>query len=166
MTAFDYIVLTILIASIIISVVRGLVKEVLSLLAWIAAFVVANTYAAQMAALLPESVASMMPGAMTRLIVGFVILFMGTLLLGGLVNLAIRQLIRAAGLSFADHGLGGLFGLARGSVLVLTGVILSGLTALPQQAVWRDALLSPMAETAVRTIKPMLPPDWARHVRF
>lgn len=166
MTLFDYIVLTVLIASIIVSVVRGLVKEILSLLAWIAAFVVANTYGTQMAAMLPESFSNMLPGPMPRLIAGFAILFLGTLLLGGLVNMAIGHLIRAAGLSLADRGLGGLFGLARGLVLVLAGVILAGLTSLPQQPVWRDALLSPLAETGVRIIKPALPPDWARHVRF
>jgi len=165
-TLFDYIVLTILTASIIISVLRGLVKEVLSLLAWVAAFVVANTYAPQMAALLPDAFSDMLPGPMPRLIAGFAILFFGTLLLVGFVNMAIGQLIRAAGLSLADRGLGGLFGLARGVLLVLAGVILAGLTEIPKQAVWRDALLSPLAETAVRTIKPMLPPNWAQHVHY
>ena len=166
MTLFDYIVLTILIASVIVSTVRGLVKEVLSLMAWIAAFVVANGYASEMAAMLPDGFTSMLPGSLTKLIVGFVILFVATLFLGALINLAIGALIRAACLSFADRGLGGLFGFARGTVVVLTLVILAGLTALPQQPFWREALFSPLAETAVRTIKPMLPPDWAHHVHF
>lgn len=166
MTVFDYIVLTVLVASVIISTVRGLVKEILSLIAWAAAFFVANTWAAQMAAMLPEGLTAWMPGAMTKLIVGFVILFIGTLLVAGLVNMAVGHLIKAAGLTLADRGLGGLFGLARGTLLVLTGVILAGLTSLPQQPLWREALLSPLAETAVRTIKPMLPADWARHVHF
>jgi len=165
-TLFDYIVLTVLTASIVISVVRGLVKEILSLLAWVVAFVVANAYSTQMAAMLPAGFSNVLPGPMPRLIAGFAILFLGTLLLAGLVNMAIGHLIRAAGLSVADRGLGGLFGLARGLVLVLAGVILAGLTSLPQQPVWRDALLSPLAETGVRIIKPALPPDWARHVRF
>ncbi len=166
MTLFDYLVLTILVTSVIISTVRGLVKEVLSLLAWAAAFVVANTWAADMAALLPQSWTSMLPGSMTKLILGFIILFIGTLLLCGLVNLAIGHLIKAIGLTLADRGLGGLFGLARGALLVLSGVILAGLTTLPQQPVWRDALLSPLCETAVRTIKPVLPSEWASYVHF
>ncbi len=165
-TVFDYIVLIILITSIIISTVRGLVKEVLSLLAWVAAFIVANTYAPQMAAMLPEGLAGLLPGAITKLIAGFAILFLGTLFIGALINVAIGHLIRVAGLTFADRGLGGLFGLARGLVLVLTGVILAGLTTFPKQPFWREALFSPLAETAVRTLKPMLPPDWARHVHF
>jgi len=165
-TLFDYVVLTILVASVVISVVRGLVKEVLSLGAWFAAFVVANAFAAQMAAWLPAAVLRLLPGDVARLIAGFVILFIGTLLLASLVNVAIGQLIKAAGLTLADRGLGGLFGLARGGLLVLALVILAGLTAMPQQPFWRDALLSPLAETAVRTLKPVLPPEWARHVHF
>ena len=166
MTAFDYVVLTILAASILISVLRGLVKEILSLAAWIAAFVVANQFAAPMAAALPNFVPDAVPGGTVRLMAGFGILFIGTLLLGALINLAIGQLITALGLKVVDRGMGGLFGLARGIVIVLTLVILAGLTQLPRQAVWRDALLSPMAESAARTIKPWLPDDWARHVHF
>ena len=162
MTAFDYVVLTILIASIVVSVFRGLVKEVLSLAAWLAAFLVANRFGADLAALLPEAV----PAGTLRLVIGFVLLFIGTLLLASLVNTAIAHIISAAGLKVVDRGLGGLFGLARGVVIVMTGVVLAGLTDLPSQPVWRDALLSGVGESAVRAVKPLLPDDFARHVNF
>jgi membrane protein required for colicin V production len=162
MTAFDYVVLTILVASIVISVLRGLVKEILSLLVWLAAFVVANRYGAAMATLLPDAV----PAGTMRLVVGFAILFIGTMLLGSLVNLAIAHIIRASGLQIVDRGLGGVFGLARGVLIVMTLVILAGLTDLPRQPVWREAVLSPIAESAVRTVKPWLPNEWARRVNF
>jgi membrane protein required for colicin V production len=162
MTAFDYVVITILVASTAISVIRGLVKEVLSLLAWLAAFVVANRYGADMAAALPDAV----PAGTIRLVAGFAILFIGTVLIGALVNLAIAHIIRALGLKIVDRGLGGVFGLARGVLIVLTLVILAGLTDLPHRPVWRDAVLADVAESAVRTIKPWLPDEWARHVQF
>lgn len=162
MTAFDYVVAIILVASIVVSVLRGLVKEILSLAAWVAAFVVANRYGAEMAELLPDAV----PDGTLRLVAGFLILFIGTLILGGLVNWAVAHIIAASGLKIVDRGLGGLFGLARGVLIVATLVILAGLTDLPKQPVWRDALLSPLAEGAVRAIKPWLPPAWADHVRF
>ena len=162
MTAFDYVVLTILVASIVVSVFRGLVREVLSLVAWLAAFFVANRYAADMAALLPAAV----PAGTLRLVIGFVLLFIGTLLLASLVNAAIAHIISAAGLKVVDRGLGGLFGLARGVVIVMTGVVLAGLTDLPSQPVWREALLSGVSESAVRAVKPLLPDDFARHVNF
>lgn len=162
MTVFDYLVLVVLVCSIVISTLRGLVKEILSLLSWIVSFVVANAYSEALAALLP----AIFVGTMTRLIVAFLVLFIGTRLLMGLVSMAIDMLVRAAGLTLADRGLGGLFGLARGLVLVLAAVLLCGMTAIPQQPFWQQALFSPLAETAARTVKPYLPGDFAQHVHF
>jgi membrane protein required for colicin V production len=161
-TIFDYLVLFVLISSVVISTLRGLVKEILSLLGWVVAFVVANVYGAQLAPLLPE----LIPGATARLIVAFIALFLGVRILMGLLTLAVGALVEATGLSLADRGLGGLFGLARGIVIVLAAVILCGMTSIPQQAFWKDALLSPMAETGARTVKPFLPAALAQHVRF
>jgi membrane protein required for colicin V production len=161
-TIFDYLVLFILIASVVISTLRGLVKEILSLVGWVAAFVVANAFGAKLAPMLP----SVFPGETVRLIVAFIALFLGVRVLMGLLSLAIGALIDATGLTLADRGLGGLFGLGRGIVIVLAGVILCGMTSIPQQAFWKDALLSPMAETGARTVKPFLPAALAQHVQF
>jgi membrane protein required for colicin V production len=161
-TIFDYVVLFILIASVVISTMRGLVKEILSLVGWVAAFVVANAFGAQLAPMLP----SVVPGEAVRMIVAYIALFLGVRVLMGLLALAIAALIDAAGLSLADRGLGGLFGLGRGIVIVLAGVILCGMTSIPQQAFWKNALLAPMAETGARTVKPFLPAAFAQHVQF
>jgi len=161
-TIFDYLVLFILISSVVISTMRGLVKEILSLVGWIAAFVVANAFGAKLAPMLP----SVIPGETVKLIVAFIALFLGVRVLMGLLSLAIGALIEATGLSLADRGLGGLFGLGRGIVIVLAGVILCGMTSIPQQAFWKDALLSPIAETGASTVKPFLPAALAQHVQF
>jgi membrane protein required for colicin V production len=161
-TIFDYLVLFILVSSVVISTMRGLVKEILSLVGWVAAFVVANAFGAKLAPMLP----SVIPGEAVRMIVAYIVLFLGVRVLMGLLALAIGALIEASGLSLADRGLGGLFGLGRGIVIVLAGVILCGMTSIPQQAFWKDALLSPMAETGARTVKPFLPAAFAQHVQF
>ena len=162
MTIFDYLVLFVLLASIVISTLRGLVKEILSLVSWVVAFVVANAYGAALAPMLP----SMIPGDAVRLMVAFVALFLGVRVLMGLLSLALEALVKASGLSLADRGLGGLFGLARGIVIVLFAVILCGMTTIPQQDFWKNALLSPMAETGARTVKPFLPAALTQHVHF
>jgi membrane protein required for colicin V production len=162
MTWFDAVVLTVLVASVITSVIRGLVREILSLIGWIAAFVVANAFASWMAGLLPAVVV----GGALRLFLGFAILFVATLIVAALVASAIHHLIRASGLVLADRGLGGVFGLLRGVLIVLTAVILAGLTNLPKQAFWRESFSAPIAEQTVRSIKPLLPPEWAEHVHY
>lgn len=162
MTIFDYLVLFVLICSIVISMLRGLVKEVFSLAGWIVAFIVANAYAEALAQLLPD----MVPGNTTRLIVGFIVLFIGVRILVGLLTMALNEVVKAAGLTLADRGLGGLFGLARGLLIVLAAVLLCGMTGIPQQDFWKEALFSPLAETAAHTVKPFLPDDFAQHIQF
>lgn len=162
MTIFDYLVLFVLVCSVVISTLRGLVKEILSLLSWIVSFMVANAYGQDLAKMLPD----MIPGSATRLIVAFLALFIGMRLLMALLSMAIDAAIKASGLTLADRGLGGLFGLGRGLVIVLATVLLCGMTAIPKQRFWREAVLSPLAETAARTVKPFLPGEFARHVQF
>ncbi len=162
MTAFDYLVILILLCSIVISTFRGLVREVLSLVSWVVAFVVANAYGESLSTLLPE----MVPGVLTRLIVAFVVLFIGVRILMSLVIMTVETGIRAAGLTVMDRGLGGLFGLARGALIVITVVILCGLTAIPRQPVWTEALLSPLAVTAANTILPYLPGELSNRIKF
>lgn len=162
MTIFDFLVLFVLICSIIISTFRGLVKEVLSLVSWIAAFVVANAYGEDLASMLPD----MISGNMMRLIVAFIALFLGVRLLMVLLSLAVEAMVKAGGLTVADRGLGGLFGLGRGIIIVLAVVLLCGMTSIPKQAFWKEALLSPLAETLALTVRPFLPGDIARHVNF
>ncbi|WP_423679499.1 MULTISPECIES: CvpA family protein [unclassified Undibacterium] len=162
MTLFDYVVLVILISSIVISTMRGLIKEILSLVSWVVAFVVANAYSETLAEWLP----AVFPGQIIRLIVAFLLLFIGVRLLMALVMMAVDAVIKASGLSLADRGLGGLFGLARGCVLVLAAVLVCGMTSMPQQAFWKNALFSPLAETAARTVIPFLPASVSDHVRF
>lgn len=174
MTIFDYLVLFVLGASVIISMVRGLVKEVLSLAGWVVAFVVANAYAAQLAALLPDILPGVLPdsgaasgeGGVLQLILAFIALFIGTRILMGLLSMVLGALLDAGGLSLFDRALGAVFGLGRGLVIVLAAVILSGMTALPQQDFWKDALLSPYAETGARMVKDYLPAAFAQHVNF
>lgn len=162
MTIFDYLVLFVLICSIVVSTMRGLVKEMLSLLGWIVSLVVANAYSDTLAGLLPDVI----PGHVTRLIVAFISLFIGVRLLMMLLTMAVDAVVKAGGLTVADRGLGGLFGLARGLVIVLAVVLVCGMTAIPQQNFWKNALLSPLAETAARTVKPFLPDNIARYVKF
>ncbi|MGV7209229.1 CvpA family protein [Oxalobacteraceae bacterium A2-2] len=162
MTLFDYLVLFVLVTSVIISTMRGVVREVLSLLSWVVAFVAANAYSPQLAAMLPAAI----PGEAIRLMVAFVAMFFGVRILMGLLGMAVGALIEAGGLSLVDRGLGAFFGLGKGLVIVLAAVILCGMTSLPKQAFWRDAVLSPFAESGARAVKPWLPAALAQHVNF
>jgi membrane protein required for colicin V production len=161
-TIFDYLVLLVLACSVIISTLRGLVKEVLSLASWLVALLVANTYGEALAEMLPE----MIPGELTRLIVAFIALFIGTRLLMALVSRAVSEVVKVSGLSLLDRALGSLFGVARGLLIVVAVVLLCGTTSIPQQAFWKDAVLSARAVELAEFVKPHLPEQFAQHVSF
>ena len=161
MTLFDYVVLFVLACSIIVSVMRGIVKEMLSLAGWVAALIVANAYAEALGEML-----SALPGHAARLIVAFIALVIGVKLLAWLLTMAIEALVEASGLTLLDRGLGVVFGLARGVVIVLAAVLVCGMTAIPQQGFWKNAVLSPMAESGARAALPYLPGHIAKYVKF
>ena len=162
MTAFDYLVLFILGCSVLIGMLRGLVREVVSLVGWIAAFLLASTWSEPLAAMLPEVVA----GSTVRLIVAFVAIFIGVKLLAMLLAITLEAVLKASGLAGVDRSLGSLFGLARGAVIVLAVALVCGTTALPQQAFWKNAALRPLVESAARSALPLLPGQFGEHVKF
>jgi len=162
MTAFYYAVLAILGLSVIVSVWRGAVREVLALASWVAAFVAAQTYAAPVAAYLPDSVANVS----LRLLGGFIIVFLVVFLVTALLAIVISKLVRAAGLGPVDRGLGAIFGLVRGILVVLTLVLLCGLTAVPRVPAWREAMLSPPLEAVAVSVKLFLPDELSRRISY
>jgi len=162
MTVFDYAVLAIVGLSILLSVIRGLVREILALLAWVVAFVIANLFGGKLAELLPTAI----PGEELRLLAGFVGIFFVVLLLMGLVAKVVSGLVKSAGLAAEDRILGGVFGLARGALIVLVLVLLAGLTSLPKRPVWRDAVLSPPLEALALSVKIWLPGDLSRRISY
>jgi len=162
MTIFDYVVLAILLVSIVVSVLRGLVREILSLLGWIAAFVLASLFAGDVAKLLEPTLDANGLGQ----IAAFLLILVVVALLSSIISWGIMKAIAAAGMSLADRGLGGLFGLARGMLIVVALALVCGMTRMPQEPYWKGALLSPLVETMVETVKPFLPADIAGRVKF
>ena len=162
MTVFDYAVLTIVAFSILLSVIRGLVREVLALLAWAVGFIVAALFAADLAALLPPEV----PDERLRLLLAFAGVFLAVLLLMSLLAMVASKLVKSAGLGVEDRVLGGAFGLARGLLVVMVLVLLGGLTSLPRQPVWREAVLSGPLEALAGYVKLWLPAAFAQRISY
>ena len=162
MTGFDYAVLAIVGISVLLSIIHGFVRELLALASWIVAFLAAQNYAADFSPLLPAAITS---GSL-RLLAAFLALFLTVLLLMTLVANLVSSVFRRAGLGPGDRALGAVFGLVRGFAIVMVLVLLAGLTALPRQPVWRDAMLSAPLEVLANTIKVWLPYGLSRHINY
>lgn len=162
MTWFDYAVLTIIGISVVVSIIRGMVREVLALASWIIAFVVAQQYALNVAPYLPAAI----PNESLRLLAGFLIVFLSVLLVMALLTIALLGLVRSAGLGWIDRGLGAAFGVARGVVIVLVIVLLAGLTTLPRHQQWRHAMFSAPLEALANGVKIWLPYGLSQRIKY
>jgi membrane protein required for colicin V production len=162
MTIFDYAVLAILVLSILLSMVRGVVRELLSLAGWVIAFMVASSFAAAFSPMLPSAII----GDQFRGVLAFASIFLSALLAMGLLTMLISALVKTAGLGFADRFMGSLFGFARGMLVVLLAVLAAGFTTVPQEPFWKKAMLSAPLETVAMMIIPWLPQDVTRHINY
>ena len=162
MTLFDYAVLIIIGLSVLLGVIRGLVREVLSLAAWVVAFVASSLFGGWLADALPAEMGTVE----LRLLAGYGGVFLVALVLMSIAAMLASKLVKAAGLGVEDRVLGVLFGAARGMLVVMGLVLLAGLTALPKQAAWRGALLSAPLETLAAQVKQWLPDYLSQRIRY
>jgi membrane protein required for colicin V production len=162
MTLLDHAVLAIAGFSMLLGFLRGLTREVIVLASWAVAFVVAGAWGADMARVLEPQIAD----ASWRALAAFVALFFVTLIVINVIALLAAKLVKSAGLGMEDRLLGALFGLARGFLVVVGLVMLAGLTPLPRQPVWKDAMLAAPLERMAALFSTWLPQDWAKHIKF
>lgn len=154
MTAFDFALLGVLGVSTVLGMWRGLIKELLSLVAFGLAFLAAVWWGPRVAGV---SYLNWVQHDYLRLGIAYAALFVATLLCVGLANVALSAMIKSTGLSPADRGLGGLFGLVRGALLVLVVVVIAGYTPLPQEAWWKQAMFSQQMVGVVQELKRRVP---------
>ncbi len=162
MTSFDYVVLTIIGLSIILSVMRGLLREVLAIMGWVAAFYVAKAYADELLPMMPADI----PTEPLRILAAFLVLFLATLLVTSLLAIALSAIFKKIGLGWLNRLLGAAFGLVRGVLIVCIVVFLAGLTDIPKDIRWRNAMFSAPTEALVISMLPWIPISIAKHVKY
>lgn len=162
MTIFDYIVITIISFSALLSVTRGLVFEIVSLLAWVIAFFVASRYSIDVAPLLSDWIVD----ESVRMLIAFSVTFFATIIVTMLVSKLLSLLVKGIGLGLIDRMLGALFGIVRGVVMILFLVIAAGFTPLPQQPFWQEAVLSEPLEIIAADVVPWLPEKFKELINF
>lgn len=162
MTVFDYITLGVIGVSLIFGLWRGVVSEVIGLVAWGVGIAAAILYGGTAG----DALFTGLHDPAIRTLAGCVLIFVGVLLAMALLRLAVRRMVQALGLSVSDRLLGMLFGLLRGVLVMMVLVALGGLTSAPTQAWWRNAMFSGPLETAVMLARPVLPDDLAKRIRF
>jgi len=139
MSVVDWIIIALVSLSTLISIKRGFVKEALSLVTWVSAFIIARLFGSQFSVLLVDYIDS----PSMRLVVAFGVLFVATLIVGAMISHLIGELVRLTGLSGTDRMFGMIFGLARGLLVLVVGISLIRLTPLTDDDWWQESLLIP-----------------------
>lgn len=158
----DYFILAIITVSALLSLWRGFIKEALSLVTWVAALWVAMLFFDDLARYLAQWIET----RSIRGAVAFAVIFVGTVIAGGIVNFMVGKLVEKSGLSATDRALGVLFGVARGVVIVSVLVMLAGLTAVPQDAWWSESLLLVHFQDMAMWLRSFLPASIAENIQF
>lgn len=136
----DWIIVAIVAISGLISLWRGFVREALSLVIWMAAISIALFFSDMLSAHLSVWIGT----PSLRKVASFVLLFVATLIVGGIVSHIIAALVKMTGLTGTDRVLGMVFGVARGLLVVLALLILvPPIVPINQDAWWIESSLIP-----------------------
>ncbi len=146
--------------SVLVGLWRGFVFEIVSLLGWLVAFVIANAAGPLLADYIPLGDAN----SSTRLWVAYVLVFVVLLLTCTLLARMLRALVAATPLSFVDHLLGGVFGVVRGALVLVVVALLVLLSPYATSAPWKNAHGSLWLGLALEGLKPVLPQSLNLHI--
>ena len=162
MAMFDMLALGVVFICIVLSMMRGVIAELLGLLTWIVALLVAKIFAVSFAQF---ALTSIQPEAFS-VVVGFVLLFVAAWLAQYFLRSLLTNAVSAVGLGSINRLFGGLFGAAKGIIIVTISVLVCAFTDLPKTDGWRTALSAPYFEALAIVAVPYLPPVMADQIKY
>jgi len=162
MTWIDFVIIGVIFISCFISLIRGFVREALSLASWIISFLIAWNLHGGFARFFQTSIES----TNLRLIVAFFILFVLSLVMFTVVNFFAGKMVQRTGLTGVDRVIGVIFGFMRGILLITALVALAGLTHLPRTQFWTDSLFLVQFQAVAVWLTGFLPADVAKNFAF
>lgn len=154
MTVVDVVIIFVIVLSAIFGLLRGFMKESISLAKWIIATWIAATFAPKLAPMLPAAIES----EAVRQAISFASLFILVFLLGTLIAHLVTRLLIKTGLTSVDRVLGVGFGIIRGALIIIIFVIVGGhFPQLPQQDWWQQSIMLDRFENIVIWIQDYIP---------
>lgn len=162
MSWIDYAILGIVGVSALIGLSRGLLREVISLSAWVMAYWLSTRLAEPIADVFRTSLES----DTLRLASAYAGVFIGVLILGAVINHLVSRFVDATGFSGTDRTLGVAFGIARGVAILTIFVLLAGMTTLPRDDWWRQSVFLERIEPLAVWVRDRLPASLAGSIHF
>ena len=167
-------IVIILLISIAVAIFRGFVKEAVSLASWIAAIWLAITFSHQVALFLPASIdeaslslsQSEVEVSKLRVGIAFVLIVIGTLIAGALLNYILSHFTENRAIKGIDRLLGGFFGFFRGSVIIVLLILAASYTNFPLSDTWKSSQVLPPFEALAKKAIEIMPPEFSKYFSF
>ena len=160
LVAYDWICVAVLLASLLLGAWRGLVYEVMSVLGWVASFILAQMFAGTLAGHVPMASAT----EEVRYAIAFVVLFVLGAFVGGLLASLVRRMANAIGLRPVDRTLGAAFGVLRGVMLLLVVAVVVNMTSLREGTWWQESFSAKLSTDVLGQLKPVLPETFRNYL--
>ena len=157
----DIALLAVFLLSVLVGLWRGFVFEIVSLLGWLVAFIIANSAGPFLADRVPLD--SVSPQA--RLWIAYIVVFVLVLVTCTLLARMLRALVSATPLSFVDHLLGGVFGVVRGALILVVVATLVALSPYADSTTWKSSHGALWLGLALEGLKPVLPQSLNVHIK-
>ncbi len=138
MNEVDAVAIVIVALSCLFGLWRGFVKEVLSLVTWVAALALSRLYSGVLA----DAMVNLIDNEAARLVAGFALIFIVVMMLGTFINHMLTKLLTLTGLKVADRVFGGVFGIARGAVITVVIMFVVG-PFVAETERWQQSQLVP-----------------------
>ncbi|WP_297187239.1 CvpA family protein [uncultured Porticoccus sp.] len=134
----DWAIIAVLGFSVLISAVRGFIKEALSLVIWLAAAIIASIFHDELALWLVDLIST----PSLRMLTAWITLFIVVLIIGGICSYLLGKLVEATGLTGTDRLLGVLFGLTRGLIIIMVVLlVLTEILPVTEDLWWQESRL-------------------------
>ncbi|MCH9769292.1 MAG: CvpA family protein [Gammaproteobacteria bacterium] len=156
---FDFVIIGIALFSIIISFFRGFLREVISLIVWILAFILALKFAP----IFSQQLTGLIDGENLRYLLAFGIIFVVVIIVGAVFNLVVKSIVSKVGFGALDKLLGIIFGFARGVFVVAIIIMFIDVSSLSKHSWYTESDLVPQFKPLVVWLDKLLP-DKFQHI--
>ena len=162
LSAYDWIAVLVVLLSMGIGLLRGVIKEIASLVSWAGAFAAAHQFSEPLARHFEHSIEN----SALRLLLAFITVFAATLIVVGLLGQLLAQTARKVGLGPYDRVLGASFGIIRGLLVLVLLVMLASSLGINEQRDWKQALTTGPLERMAGLALPWLPPGLVSRIHL
>jgi membrane protein required for colicin V production len=161
MTAFDYFVILVVVLSAGLGIWRGFVYEIFALGAWITGIVCAVVFGQKVATWITFNIDEWL-----KIVVAYALVFIVVFIAVSVAGFVFTKIVRAVGLSPVDRGLGAMFGVVRGVLIVTVVVFLASFSGLREAAWWKQSASAKPFEVLAGVLRHRLPDSVTKHFKL